>query len=80
MDIADNLVGKTVKAVYPLDSPEGEVLKSRTEDEEEGEFYLEIGDYDEGQGETVIEFTDGTYLTAWASEWGGLSFRTKRPT
>ena len=74
----NKLIGKTVKAVYPIYGnvvKEDANKKDRLDNILEGEFLLLVGDYDDSGGETVIEFTDGTYITIWASEWGGIVYR-----
>jgi len=78
MSQVNKLAGKTIKAVYPLYGKESTDKRARTDDKLEGEFSLHVGDYDYSDGETVIEFTDGTYLTVWSSEWGGIVYREKQ--
>ena len=69
------LVGKIIKSIHSITETE----KSRKESfQDKIELDIQTGDYDDEGGETVIEFTDGTYITIWASEWGGICYRTSK--
>ena len=76
MEQINKLIGKTIKDIYPVYGKEDIDKRDRLDKTKSGEFTLaRTGDYDDGDGETVIEFTDGTYITIWASEWGGIVYR-----
>ena len=70
------LEGKVIRAVYPRwGDSRAEDKKDRMDSTIEGDVHVFVGDYDDDGGETIIEFTDGTYITIWASEWGGIMYR-----
>jgi hypothetical protein len=71
--LSEYLKGKTVKDIYPIYGT-GKCDSTKSSDN----YTIEIGDGDdESQGQTIIEFSDGSYITIWSSEWGGIAYHTK---
>lgn len=67
------LNGKTVKDIYPIYGT-NKCDSTKTNPS----YAIEIGDGDNnGQGQTIIEFSDGSYITIWSSEWGGIAYHAK---
>ncbi len=67
------LNGKTIKDIYPLYGT-GKCDSTKTNDN----MAIAIGDGDnDSYGQTIIEFTDGSYITIWSSEWGGIAYHAK---
>ena len=68
------LKGKLVTRVYGADGTFQ--CKRRTDERTPGSLDIPIGDYDSDTfGEIAIEFSDGSYITVWSSEWGGIVYR-----
>lgn len=68
------LENKTIKEIAGYD-PDGIDLRFTREEQKDGS--ITIGDYDnDTQGQLTIKFTDGSIATVWASEWGGIEFKS----
>ena len=72
-ELRGRLVGKVIEDIQSLSSG----FLSRIDDRGELDIDIVTGDYDsDSYGEIAIKFTDGTYITTWSSEWGGIVFRS----
>ena len=68
-NFAETLLGKTIKAIYPeKDDPE-----KANHGWSERHYEVDEENITCDAGVIIVEFTDGTSMRVWNSEWGGIS-------